>query len=81
MIEGHLIVLEGIDGAGTTTQCGLLAGALRKRGLPVHTTREPSDGPVGAMIRQILQGRVVVPGVSGPRAPAWIPVLRAPGRR
>ncbi|MEI8259352.1 MAG: dTMP kinase [Deltaproteobacteria bacterium] len=71
MIEGHFIVIEGIDGAGTTTQCGLLARALRKRGLPVHPTREPSDGPIGTMIRQILQGRIVVPGAAGPRAPGW----------
>jgi dTMP kinase len=71
MIEGHFIVLEGIDGAGTTTQVDLLARALRKRGLPVHNTREPSDGPVGTLIRQVLQGRVVVPGVSGPRPPSW----------
>lgn len=71
MIEGHFIVLEGIDGAGTSTQLELLCGALRKRGLPVHATREPSDGPIGTMLRQILQGRIVVPGVSGPRAPSW----------
>jgi dTMP kinase len=71
MIEGHFIVIEGIDGAGTTTQVQLLAKALRKRGLPIHNTREPSDGPVGSMIRQILQGRIVVPGVSGNRAPSW----------
>lgn len=72
MIEGHFIVLEGIDGAGTTTQVELLRGALTRRGLPVHSTREPSDGPIGTMIRQILQGRLVVPGVSGPRAPSWL---------
>ena len=71
MIEGHFIVVEGIDGAGTTTQVKLLGEAFRKRGLPVHTTREPSDGPFGMMIRQALQGRLVVPGVSGPRAPSW----------
>jgi dTMP kinase len=71
MIEGHFIVLEGIDGAGTTTQVELLGAALRRRGLPAHTTREPSDGPIGVLIRQVLRGRVVVPGVSGPRAPGW----------
>jgi dTMP kinase len=71
MIEGHFIVIEGIDGAGTTTQVQLLTKALRKRGLPIHNTREPSDGPIGTMIRQILQGRIVVPGVSGTRPPAW----------
>lgn len=72
MIEGHFIVLEGIDGAGTTTQAEMLNATLRKRGLPVHVTREPSDGPVGTMIRQVLRGRMVVPGVSGPRAPSWV---------
>ena len=71
MIEGHFVVIEGIDGAGTTTQVQLLSQELRKRGLPVHATREPSDGPIGTMLRQIIQGRFVVPGVSGPRAPSW----------
>jgi dTMP kinase len=71
MIEGLFIVLEGVDGAGTTTHTGLLAKALRKKGLPIHMTREPSDGPVGVMIRQILTGRLVVPGISGNRPSSW----------
>lgn len=71
MIEGLFIVLEGVDGAGTTTHTALLARALRAKGLPVHTTREPSDGPVGVLIRQILTGRVVVPGISGNRPSSW----------
>ncbi len=71
MIEGLFIVLEGVDGAGTTTHTRLLADALRARGLPITTTREPSDGPVGVMIRQILSGRLVVPGISGPRPSSW----------
>ena len=68
MTSGRFIVLEGIDGAGTTTQCGLLAKRLRKDGVAVRTTREPSDGPVGTTIRQILAGRIV--GAGG-RAPGW----------
>src|SRR5512139_742195 len=71
MIEGLFIAIEGIDGAGTTTQAKLLFDGLRARGLPVHLTREPSDGPIGVLIRQILTGRVVVPGLQGPRAPDW----------
>lgn len=71
MIEGHFIVVEGIDGSGTTTQCSLLANRLTRRGLPVHTTREPSDGPIGVLIRQILIGRVVVPATHGTRPPSW----------
>lgn len=68
MSNGRFIVLEGIDGAGTTTQCQLLAKRLRKDGVAVRTTREPSDGPVGTTIRQILAGRIV--GAGG-RAPGW----------
>lgn len=71
MIEGLFIVLEGVDGAGTTTQTKLLIDGHRRRGLPVHATREPSDGPIGNMLRQILGGRVVVPGIRGPRPPSW----------
>jgi dTMP kinase len=71
MIEGQFIVIEGVDGAGTTTQTGLLVQALRGRGLPVRSTREPSDGPIGTMLRQILTGRIVVPGMSGTRPPTW----------
>ena len=36
--------------------------------VPVRATREPSDGPVGTLVRQVLTGRVVVPGG---RAPGW----------
>ncbi len=71
MIEGHFIVIEGIDGSGTTTQCSILAERLAGKGLPTHTTREPSDGPIGVLIRQILTGRVVVPGRHGIRPPGW----------
>lgn len=71
MIEGLFIALEGVDGAGTTTHTQILMERMRARGLPTHSTREPSDGPIGTMIRQILSGRLVVPGVSGPRPPSW----------
>jgi dTMP kinase len=69
--EGHFIVIEGIDGSGTTTQCAILAERLIQKGLPSRTTREPSDGPIGVVIRQILTGRVVVPGRDGARPPGW----------
>jgi dTMP kinase len=71
MIEGLFIVLEGVDGAGTTTHTRLLSAALGERGLPVRTTREPSDGPIGVQIRQFLTGRLIVPGLQGPRPPSW----------
>src|SRR5690554_6701257 len=53
------IVLEGLDGAGTTTQVERLARSLSGEGHRVHTTREPSDGFVGVLIRQALRRRIV----------------------
>lgn len=73
------IVLEGLDGAGTTTQTARLADALRAAGREVVTTREPSDGPVGTLIRHMLRRRVVLPG--GERAaPETIAALFAGDR-
>jgi dTMP kinase len=53
--EPAFIVLEGIDGAGTTTQAERLGEYLRARGVPVLVTREPSTGPVGVTIRELLK--------------------------
>jgi dTMP kinase len=69
--QGYFIVLEGIDGAGTTTQTERLVHALRERQLRALATREPTNGPIGTMIRQVLTGRIVVADDRGPRAPDW----------
>jgi dTMP kinase len=67
--RGRFVVVEGIDGAGTTTQVARLAEWLKKgQKRHVRTTREPSDGPVGTLVRQVLTGRIVLPGG---RAPGW----------
>lgn len=58
MKKGKFIVLEGLDGAGTTTQAEALAAALRQGGHEVWVTREPSTGPVGSLVRQSLSGRL-----------------------
>lgn len=55
---GFFLVLEGIDGAGTTTQAERLARALEARGEAVHVTREPSRGPIGLFLRQALEKRL-----------------------
>lgn len=60
--KGRFIAFEGIDGSGTTTQAELAATALRADGFAVHQTREPSDGPIGTLIRQALRGRGRLPG-------------------
>ena len=67
--RGKFVVIEGIDGAGTTTQTALLVERLRADGGDARGTREPSDGPVGAMIRQVLSGRLVLQDAG--RAPGW----------
>lgn len=51
-----LVVLEGIDGSGTTTQARRLVERLAAAGRPAHLTREPSDGPVGRLLREMLTG-------------------------
>ncbi len=78
--RGRFIVLEGLDGAGTTTQTERLAAALRAEGHAVLSTREPSDGPVGTLIRQALTGRLVLPGGAGPLAPETLALLFAADR-
>jgi dTMP kinase len=60
--RGRFIVIEGIDGAGTTTQANLIAQRLGDGGHKVLVTREPSDGPIGVMLRQALGGALPPPG-------------------
>lgn len=63
------IVLEGLDGAGTTTQSSRLLARLLSEGQPAMVTREPSDGPIGTLIRQMLSMRVVMPQPDGSVGP------------
>ncbi|MGQ0505483.1 MAG: dTMP kinase [Myxococcaceae bacterium] len=63
--RGCFIVLEGLDGAGTTTQLHRISAALRERGARVHTTCEPSTGPVGTLLRQALTQRLRLPDGNG----------------
>lgn len=66
MPHNPFIVIEGLDGAGTTTQSTLLVERLQAAGQPAVLTREPSDGPIGVLIRQMLSGRITTPSVDGP---------------
>lgn len=50
------IVLEGIDGSGTTTQTQRLCATLARWGRQARATREPSQGPIGLLLRQLLLG-------------------------
>ena len=57
-ILDRFVVLEGLDGAGTTTQSGLLLEALQRSGERCHATREPTGGPIGRLLRAALRGEV-----------------------
>jgi len=55
--SSKFIVLEGLDGAGTTTQAALLHEHLEKLKTKSLLTREPTDSPIGRLIRDVLAGR------------------------
>jgi len=54
----NFVVLEGLDGSGTTTQLHLADKALDSRGIPHFCTGEPTKGPVGRTIRKILKRQI-----------------------
>ena len=58
MAEGKFIAIEGIDGSGISTQAQLLSDTLTADGHKALLTREPTEGPVGSVIGQILQKRL-----------------------
>lgn len=45
------IAFEGLDGSGSSTQIKLLADYLNKKGLKVHTTKEPTNNLIGGLVR------------------------------
>lgn len=56
MSNGRFIVIEGIDGAGKTTQIELLAAKLREEGRTVCVTAEPTASVSGGLLRDALGG-------------------------
>lgn len=57
--RGKFIAFEGVDGSGLSTQASRLHAWLEQEtGSKVLLTKEPSEGPVGVLIRQALSGRV-----------------------
>ena len=62
--RGTLIVFEGLDGCGKSTQLRRAASRLIERGLEVVVTREPTDGPWGRRIREMARsGEPVAPEI------------------
>ncbi len=58
-MRGFLLVIEGIDGCGKTTQINhltnwLTSSGLMPKGTKLHRTREPGGTPLGASLRNLL---------------------------
>lgn len=54
-MRGKLIAIEGLDGAGLTTQATLLRNWLISRGNDTVLTKEPTDGLIGGLIKSCLR--------------------------
>ena len=54
MTNGLFIVLDGIDGSGTTTHSKLLKEWFISQGKEVILTKEPTEGKIGEIIRYFL---------------------------
>lgn len=55
----RFIVIEGLDGAGTTTQMKAVAEAFDEAGVHCHATFEPTSSPLGSLVRSVLRKEVV----------------------
>jgi len=55
--EGRLIVFEGGEGSGKSTQLRLLADSLASAGIPHRCLREPGGTALGAEIRRLVLER------------------------
>ena len=58
MKKNLFIAFEGIDGSGKSTQVKLLTDSLKKAGHKVYSTFEPTDSPIGSVIRNIFKHRI-----------------------
>ncbi len=56
----NFVALEGIDGAGTTTQLEKVAAACKNADIPCYATCEPTIMETGRLIRKILSGELPV---------------------
>ncbi|MCF8053639.1 MAG: dTMP kinase [Deltaproteobacteria bacterium] len=54
MPRGLFVTFEGVEGAGKSTQIGLLAACLQERGVAHLTTMEPGGTPLGVLLRRQL---------------------------
>ena len=60
MIRGKFITLEGIDGAGKSTQLAWIVELLEQAGLSVKVTREPGGTELGERLRALLIDKSII---------------------
>jgi hypothetical protein len=80
MRGGSLIAIEGLDGAGLTTQARRVVEELERRGQRALLTTEPSDGPVGQLARRLLAGEPALMPAAALRAFSLLFAARERGR-
>ena len=54
MTKGKFITIDGVEGAGKSTQIDLICSYLHQKGIEVVRTREPGGTAVGEKIRSVL---------------------------
>ena len=59
--KSFFLVLDGIDGSGTTTHSMMLVSYLEMLGLKVYLTQEPSKNEIGLLLRQYLKNNEIPP--------------------
>ncbi len=60
----NFIVLEGLDGAGTTTQMKRVVEEFDKMNITCHATFEPTSSPIGTLVRSVLRKEIVTTPLS-----------------
>ncbi len=55
------LVLDGIDGCGSSTHSKLLKGYLESNGFKVYLTQEPSNNEIGKLLREFLKDSKIPP--------------------
>lgn len=58
MKKNFFIAFEGIDGSGKSTQVKLLSEKLKEQGLKIYSTAEPTNSPIGQIIRDIFRHKM-----------------------
>lgn len=58
-ILDRFIVIEGLDGAGATTQMRAVTEAFDQANVHCHATFEPTSSPLGTLVRSVLRKEIV----------------------